>query len=242
VVICDEAHRTQYGFRGRLDLKTGAIKYGLAFTGTPISQDDRDTQAVFGHYISIGDIQQAVEDGATVSIYYESRFNINTVKQKRFGERLQASLAKYANRSVEAAQVIEELFAMAREFRLCAEKAETLGLPPAEEAFYDSLANNLSAQELMGDQILMAIARELAEKLRGNLSIDRQYQENVRARLRTMIRALLKSYINPPDKAAAAIELALQQTEVISEQWARQALGDGIQATDAAHLQARVVQ
>jgi len=57
-----------------------------------------------------------------------------------------------------------------------------------------------------------------------------------------MIRALLKSYINPPDKAAAAIELALQQTEVISEQWARQALGDGIQATDAAHLQARVVQ
>ena len=87
VVICDEAHRTQYGFKGRLDLKTGAIKYGLArslrsalpqatflaFTGTPISQDDRDTQAVFGQYISIYDIQQAVEDGATVPIYYESR-------------------------------------------------------------------------------------------------------------------------------------------------------------------------
>jgi type I restriction enzyme R subunit len=87
VVICDEAHRTQYGFKGRPDFKTGAIKYGLArslrdallqatflaFTGTPISQDDRDTQAVFGHYISIYDIQQAVEDGATVPIYYESR-------------------------------------------------------------------------------------------------------------------------------------------------------------------------
>jgi type I restriction enzyme R subunit len=87
VVICDEAHRTQYGFKGRLDLQTGVIKYGLArslrsalpqatflaFTGTPISQDDRDTQAVFGHYISIYDIQQAVEDGATVPIYYESR-------------------------------------------------------------------------------------------------------------------------------------------------------------------------
>jgi type I restriction enzyme R subunit len=87
VVICDEAHRTQYGFKGRLDPKTGAIKFGLArslrralpqatflaFTGTPLSQDDRDTQAVFGHYISIYDIQQAVEDGATVPIYYESR-------------------------------------------------------------------------------------------------------------------------------------------------------------------------
>jgi type I restriction enzyme R subunit len=87
VVICDEAHRTQYGFKGRFDTKTGEIKDGLAkalrdalpeatfiaFTGTPISEDDRDTQAVFGHYISIYDIQQAVEDGATVPIYYESR-------------------------------------------------------------------------------------------------------------------------------------------------------------------------
>ncbi len=87
VVICDEAHRTQYGFKGRIDSKTGEVKYGLAkglrdalpnatflaFTGTPISQDDRDTQAVFGHYVSIYDIQQAVDDGATVPIYYESR-------------------------------------------------------------------------------------------------------------------------------------------------------------------------
>ena len=87
VVIADEAHRTQYGFKAKVDGETGQIKYGLAkslrealpnatflaFTGTPISQDDRDTQAVFGEYVSIYDIQQAVEDGATVPIYYESR-------------------------------------------------------------------------------------------------------------------------------------------------------------------------
>ena len=87
VVICDEAHRTQYGFKGRLDSRTGRIKYGLAkalrdalpqatflaFTGTPISQDDHDTRVVFGNHVSIYDIQQAVEDGATVPIYYESR-------------------------------------------------------------------------------------------------------------------------------------------------------------------------
>jgi len=79
-------------------------------------------------------------------------------------------------------------------------------LNPAEEAFYDSLANNLSAQELMGDEVLMAMARELAEKLRGNLSIDWQYKENVRARLRTMIKALLKRYKYPPDQEPAAIE------------------------------------
>ena len=87
VVICDQAHRTQYGFKGRFDTKTGEINYGLAkalrdalpqatffaFTGTPISQDDRDTQAVFGCDVSVYDIQQVVEDGATVPIYYESR-------------------------------------------------------------------------------------------------------------------------------------------------------------------------
>ena len=87
VVIADEAHRTQYGFKAKIDSESGTIKYGLAkslrdglpnatflaFTGTPISQDDRDTQAVFGEYVSVYDIQQAVEDGATVPIYYESR-------------------------------------------------------------------------------------------------------------------------------------------------------------------------
>ena len=92
VVIADEAHRTQYGFKAKIDSESGTIKYGLAkslrdglpnatflaFTGTPISQDDRDTQAVFGEYVSVYDIQQAVEDGATVPIYYEShRAKIN---------------------------------------------------------------------------------------------------------------------------------------------------------------------
>ena len=89
VVICDEAHRTQYGFKGILDQKTGQIKYGFAkalrdglpnatllhLQRTPISQDDRDTQAVFGEYVSIYDIQQAVDDGVTVPIYYESRLS-----------------------------------------------------------------------------------------------------------------------------------------------------------------------
>jgi type I restriction enzyme R subunit len=158
----------------------------------------------------------------------QSRFRTNLVKQRRFSELLQASLAKYANRSVEAAQVIEELIAMARQFRQAGEKAAALGLTPAEEAFYDSLANNLSAQELMGDEVLMAIARELAQKLRTNISIDWQYKDNVRAKLRTMIKALLKRYKYPPDKEAEAVELVLKQTEVIAEEWAREELGEKI--------------
>jgi len=87
VVIADEAHRTQYGFKAKLDKETGAIKYGFAkymrdalpnatyigFTGTPIENTDVNTPAVFGNYIDVYDIAQAVEDGATVRIYYESR-------------------------------------------------------------------------------------------------------------------------------------------------------------------------
>ena len=137
-------------------------------------------------------------------------------------ELLQASLNKYANRSIEAAQVIEELIAMAKQFRAEAEKVEAMGLSVAEVAFYDALANNQSAHDLMGDEVLMKMARELADKLRGNLSIDWQYKENVRARLRTMIKALLKRYKYPPDQEAAAIELVLQQTELISEEWSRE--------------------
>jgi type I restriction enzyme R subunit len=165
-----------------------------------------------------------------------TRFKTNLVKQKRFSELLQASLAKYANRSIEAAQVIEELIAMARQFRDDADKAAAMGLSEPEIAFYDALAHNQSAQELMGDDVLMSMARELAAKLRGNLSIDWQYKENVRARLRTMIKALLKRYKYPPDQEAAAIELVLQQTEQISEEWAREDLGNQIQAAVAEAL------
>lgn len=87
IIIVDEAHRTQYGFRAKVDKKTGDLKYGfakylrdalpnatyIAFTGTPIEKTDRNTPAVFGNYIDIYDIANAVEDGATVPIYYESR-------------------------------------------------------------------------------------------------------------------------------------------------------------------------
>jgi type I restriction enzyme R subunit len=166
-----------------------------------------------------------------------TRFKTNVVKQKRFSELLQASLNKYANRSIEAAQVIEELIAMAKQFRDEVEKVEAMGLSVAEVAFYDALANNQSAHDLMGDEVLMKMARELAEKLRGHLSIDWQYKENVRARLRTMIKALLKRHRYPPDQEAAAIELVLQQTEMISEEWSREELGQKIQAAVADALE-----
>jgi type I restriction enzyme R subunit len=167
----------------------------------------------------------------------QTRFRLNEVKKRRFSELLQASLAKYANRSIEAAQVIEELIAMAKQIRDEADKLEALGLTTAEIAFYDALANNKSARELIGDAVLTEMARGLAQKLRQNLSIDWQYKDNVRARLRTMIKALLKRYKYPPDQEASAVELVLRQTEVISEEWAREDLGNEIQAAVANALE-----
>ena len=167
----------------------------------------------------------------------QTRFRLNEVKKRRFSELLQASLAKYANRSIEAAQVIEELIAMAKQIRDEADKLEALGLTTAEIAFYDALANNKSAQELMGDAVLTEMARGLAQKLRQNLTIDWQYKDNVRARLRAMIKGLLKRYKYPPDQEASAVELVLRQTEVISEEWAREDLGNEIQAAVATALE-----
>lgn len=146
----------------------------------------------------------------------QTRFKSNIVKQRKFSELLQASLSKYTNRSIEAAQVIEELIAMAKKYRDEADEAERLGLSAAEKAFYDALADNDSAQ-LMGDELLLAMAKELADKLRANLTVDWQYKENVRARLRLMIRTLLKRFKYPPDQQASATELVLAQAESLAE-------------------------
>ncbi|MXZ83134.1 MAG: type I restriction endonuclease subunit R [Synechococcus sp. SB0666_bin_14] len=146
-----------------------------------------------------------------------SRFKNNVVRQRKFSEMLQASLAKYTNRSIEAAQVIEELIAMAQQFRDETNRMDALGLTPAEVAFYDALANNSSAQDHMGDEVLKAMAEELAEKLRNNLTIDWKYKDNVRARLRRLIKTLLKRYKYPPDQRETAVDLVLTQAEVLAE-------------------------
>ncbi|MXY63264.1 MAG: DUF3387 domain-containing protein, partial [Synechococcus sp. SB0665_bin_28] len=126
-----------------------------------------------------------------------TRFKANVVQQKRFSEMLAASLNKYINRAVEAAQVIEELIAMAKTFREAWEHGAALGLTPAEQSFYDALADNRSAQELMAEDVLATMVRELAEMLRRDATIDWQSKENVRAELRIRIKTMLKRYKYP---------------------------------------------
>ena len=146
-----------------------------------------------------------------------SKFKTNVVKQKKFSDLLQASLGKYANRAIEAAQVIEELIAMAKQFKEDLDRRNSHDLNDEEEAFYDALAKNESAQELMGEEVLVQMAREVAKTLRANLTVDWAVKDNVRARLRNIVRALLKRYKYPPDQQLGAIEMVLRQAEVLSE-------------------------
>ena len=99
----------------------------------------------------------------------KTRFKNNIVKQKQFSELLQNALDKYSNRAIEAAQVIEELIQMAKAFKKDLDKAKEMNLNESEVAFYDALSDNNSAKELMGDELLVKIAREVAEKLRKNV-------------------------------------------------------------------------
>jgi type I restriction enzyme R subunit len=126
-------------------------------------------------------------------------------------------LGRYANRAIEAAQVIEELIAMAKQFREDLERADSHNLSAEEHAFYDALAQNESAQEVMGEEVLIEMAREVATKLRDNLTVDWAVRDSVRARLRILIRQLLRKYKYPPDQQGDAVELVLRQAEVISD-------------------------
>ncbi len=148
----------------------------------------------------------------------KSKFRTNVVKQKKFSELLGSALNKYSNRAVEAAQVIEELIAMAKQFKNDLNLREGHNLSDEEEAFYDALAQNSSAQELMGEQVLIEMAREIAKKLRENITVDWSVRDSVRARLRILIRQLLKKYKYPPDLEKDAIDLVLRQAEVVGEE------------------------
>ena len=340
VVIADEAHRSQYDFiDGYARHMRDALPHAsfVGFTGTPIELQDANTRAVFGDYISIYDIQRAVEDKATVPIYYESRLAklaldeserpaidpdfedategeevgrkeklktkwaqleaiVGTEKRVKliardivthFEQRLEAldgkamivcmsrricielyrelarlrpawhqgeddkgqikvvmtgsasdppawqphirtksqreALAKRfrcQNRAVEAAQVIEELIQLARELREASARGEQLGLSEDEVAFYDALETNDSAVQVLGDETLRAIARELVQTVRTNVTIDWTLRENVRANLRRLVKRILRKHGYPPDKQERATRTVLEQAEVLSAGWA----------------------
>jgi type I restriction enzyme R subunit len=145
----------------------------------------------------------------------KARSRKNVVQARSFAELLERAVQRYQARAIEAAQVIEELIELAKELRAAERRGEELGLSDDELAFYDALAANESAVEVLGDETLRTIARELVETVRRNVAIDWTIRENIRAHLRVLVKRVLRRYGYPPDKQEAATQLVLEQAAVL---------------------------
>lgn len=148
-----------------------------------------------------------------------ARIATNLIQAKKYSDLLTMALNKYRNRSIETAQVIEELIQMAKDFNDDLQKGKKLGLNLDEMAFYDALANNESAVRELGDDVLKVIANELTSELRRSVTVDWAQRESVRATIRIKIKRLLRVHKYPPDRTEEAIALILKQAETLSEKW-----------------------
>ena len=150
-------------------------------------------------------------------IKHRSRTNI--VQGRSFAEMLEKTIKKYQNRTIEAAQVILQLIELAKEMREANKRGEALGLTDDELCFYDALEVNDSAVAVLGDETLRAIAQELVQKVRSSVTIDWAVKESVRARLRAMVKRILRNHGYPPDKQEKATQTVLSQAEVLCDRW-----------------------
>jgi type I restriction enzyme R subunit len=145
----------------------------------------------------------------------QTRRKKNVVQAKSFAAMLEQAIRKYQNRAIEAAQIIEEMIALARDMRRANERGATLKLSEDELAFYDALETNDSVVQVLGDETLRTIAREVTDAVRKNVTIDWTMRENVRAQLRVIIKRILRKYGYPPDKQEKATQTVLEQVELL---------------------------
>jgi type I restriction enzyme R subunit len=144
----------------------------------------------------------------------------NLVQSRSFSEMLERTIRAYQNRAIETAQVIEELISIAKEIREADKRGEELHLTEDEVAFYDALEVNDSAVKVLGDETLQEIARELVKMVRNNVTIDWTVKETVRAKLRVMVKRILRKYGYPPDKQDKATHTVLEPPELLARDWA----------------------
>ena len=148
-----------------------------------------------------------------------SRSKANVVETKAFTERLENAVARYHANAITTAEVLQELIELAKDIRAARARGEDSGLSDDEIAFYDALAENSSAVEVMGNDQLKLIAHELLESLKANISVDWAHRENARARLRVLVKRILRKYGYPPDLQDQAVQTVLQQAEALSSSW-----------------------
>jgi type I restriction enzyme R subunit len=148
----------------------------------------------------------------------KTRMRKNFIQSRKLSEMLENSIRKYQNNLLTAAQVIEELVNLAKDIRESNKRGENLNLTDDGLAFYDALANNNSAKEVLGDKQLAAIAKEVFRSVKGNATIDWTLKESVRARLRRDVKRILKLYGYPPDEQLLATENVLKQAELMANE------------------------
>jgi len=148
-----------------------------------------------------------------------SRSQSNVVETRAFTERLEDAVARYHANAITTAEVLQELIQLAKDIRSSRDRGEELGLTEEEVAFYDALAENHSAMEVMGDEKLRVIAHELLVSLRENVTVDWAHRESARARMRVLVKRILRRYGFPPDLQDSAVQTVLQQAEALSAMW-----------------------
>ncbi len=146
-------------------------------------------------------------------------FRKNLVQGKSFMEMLDKTIKRYTNRSVETAQVIEELIELARKVREEKGRGNQLKMTDDELAFYDALETNDSAVKVLGDENLRKIALELTHMIRKSVTIDWTQRESVQAEIRLKVKKILRKYRYPPDKQEKATRTVLEQAELIARDW-----------------------
>jgi type I restriction enzyme R subunit len=144
----------------------------------------------------------------------------NLIQSKKFSEMLEAAIKKYQNNLLTTAQVIEELIRLAKDIRDSDKRGEQFKLSDEELAFYDALANNKSARDVLGDDKLRDLARVLVQRVKANTSIDWTIKESVRSKLKVIVKRLLRQYGYPPDMELLATENVLKQAELLADEWA----------------------
>lgn len=151
----------------------------------------------------------------------KARTKSNIIQSRKLLEMLEGSIKRYQLNLLSTAEIIQELIDLAKDIKKADKRGQDLGLQEDELAFYDALEVNDSAVQVLGDDQLRIIAKELAEKIRNNATIDWTIKESVRAKLMVLVRRTLNIYGYPPDKQAKAVDTVLKQAELLAGNWVK---------------------
>ncbi len=148
-----------------------------------------------------------------------SRSRSNVVENRRFSERLENAIARYHTNAVSTVEVLQELIRLAHDIRDARKRGEEENLTAEEVAFYDALAENDSALQVLGNDALKVIAHELLMSLKSNVTVDWAHRDSARARMRVLVKRILRKHGYPPDLEDGAVQTVLQQAEALSAMW-----------------------